>query len=380
MNQPPLKKREKNMNKTINFTPYIYRFVKEQSLKANKCNHSLIIKLKEKISEYCLQSIFNEIIRKHKTLSLNVTEYDSQLYYNKDNNINISFTEWDEYEHSFNLYQDLVIKVFKSKNDYLKITFNLLMTDNYSFHILLNDLDYLLLQTMNKQKLFVKRESYDYDTFVNLNEYNKKAVFFERKNVEKQKDYRIYTVHISKCFTKLIQIGLKYGLEQNELILAIFAYTYILYYQNSFIIELESNGREGLTNHKNLFGRYTLLKYIYVPISYNNLTIGQLIDTFKSPIQIDRDFLNRQEVIRINFFKDQAYSYEFFELDWYSRNIVRSKLDSITDYNKELDIRIYDNDIFISVTETLNIAKQKNTSKFFNAFRDNLIKYITYLE
>lgn len=305
---------------SIGPTPIVSWFFSQNFANPNHYNQSVLLELKHDVETKKLEIILNELIRHHDSLRINYNSQTGELFYNYEHldkyyNIqehdlaNLLLAEQvdrmtliaDDLKSSFNMENGILIKacIFNLGQNAkrLLITAHHLVVDGVSWRIILEDINAMVKQINNGQRITPAPKTHSYQEWAKVLENYCKKETDEEGNYWKQilsKDFSFptdhdlgedtvdssatITVQMSEDLTErlMVKANMAYNTEPKDLLITSLLRT-IKWFTGSedIIIELEGHGRENITESIDIsrtVGWFTSLYPFYIRLGREDLS------------------------------------------------------------------------------------------------------------
>lgn len=403
---------------SIGPTPIVTWFFSQGFANPNHYNQSVLLELKQDIETKKLEIILNELIKHHDSLRINYNSITGELFYNyeyldKYYNIqehdltNLSYSMQvdrveflaDELKSSFNIENEVLIKacVFKlgQHEKKLLITAHHLAVDGVSWRIILEDINTMVKQINNGQRIMLPSKTHSYQEWTKVienycdYEINKEKNYWGQilgKDFSFPTDYNLGEDAVDSSCTIAVQMGedltkclltkanSSYNTEPKDLLITSLLRTIKVFTgSEDIIIELEGHGRddifEGIDISRTV-GWFTSLYPFYIKLKKENLS-DQIKEVKEEIRKIPNKGIgfgilnymskalkgNDQKYIRFNFLGDFTSGHDNSTV-----NLLKDQLGS--DYDKRNRLTcIIDINCFI-VGGKLNVLLTYSKNKF----------------
>lgn len=298
-------------------TPIICWFLNQEFTNIHHYNQSIIIKLKSDIDVRDMEKILEKIIRHHDSLRLNYNQQTDELYYNHEHlDYHAKIQEYllsdltdsvqlekmtsiaERLKGCMDIGHDILLKacIFNLGQQRIMIlTAHHLVVDGVSWRIILDDMDTLMEQLQNKQKLTLPAKTVSYQVWseqllkhseevMNEADYwnNILCQQFEFPLIDYEGDDKEHSTNtiLSKLSIDMTKLLLEaqevYNTNTEELLITALARTVNqLTGSKDIVIELESHGREELSYGLDVtrtVGWFTALYPLHVSLPHNDLS------------------------------------------------------------------------------------------------------------
>lgn len=425
---------------SIRPTPIVSWFFSQNFTNPNHYNQSILLDLKQDIETIKLEIILNELIKHHDSLRINYNSLTGELFYNNeylDKYYNIQEHDLaslsysmqidrmiflaDELKSSFNIENDVLIKacVFKLGQHVKKmlITAHHLVADGVSWRIMLEDIDTMVKQINNGQKIMLPSKTHSYQEWTKMienycdYEMDKEKSYWNKilgKDFSFPTDYDLGEDNVGSSCTIAVQMdkdlteslltkaNSAYNTEPKDLLITSLLRTIKEFTGNEdIIIELEGHGRDDVSESIDVsrtVGWFTSLYPFYIKLAGDDLA-GQIKEIKEEIRKIPNKGIgfgilkylskafdeNIKRYVRFNFLGDFSFGH-----DKGSVNLLKDQLGS--DYDKrnrltciiEINCFIVGGKLNVLLTYSKNKFSQNTMEKYVNSYINDLKTIIVH--
>jgi len=419
----------------VGLTPIVSWFFAQNFVNPNRYNQSVLLELKQEVETQKLDMILNELVKHHDSLRLNYNSQTGMLFYNNeylDRHYNIEVYDLTEHSYSmqidrmtfitdvlnsnFNIENDILIKAcifdLGRNGKRLLIIAHHLVIDGVSWRIVLEDMNTMLKQINNGQKIMLSSKTHSYQEWAEtLKNYNAKEAY-EEKNYWKQvlsKEFSFHTdydlgedtvnsrntitIQLNEDLTEclLTKANTSYNTEPKDLLVYSLIKTIKEFTGNEYVmIEIEGHGREDIFDSIDIsrtVGWFTSIYPFYIKLTTDNISdqikevkeelrrvpnkgigFGILKYIFKAFNDNDKD----KKYVRLNYLGAFTARYDNYNMKLFNEFIDSGKENNLTCI---IDINC------LILSGNLNVALTYSRNKFFeNTMRKFLYHYVDNLK
>jgi len=419
---------------SIRPTPIVSWFFSQNFVNPNHYTQSILLEVKQDIATEKLEIILNELINHHDSFRINYNSITGKLFYNNEHLdkyysiqehdlTNLSYSVQvdrmaflaDELKSSFKIENEVLIKacIFKlgQNEKKLLITAHHLVVDGVSWRIILEDINTMIKQIKNGQRIILPSKTHSYQEWAKVIENYRDYEVDKEKSYWKQilgKDFNFPTdydlkenivdssctiaVQMDEDLTEylLTKANSSYNTEPKDLLITSLLRTIKEFTGSEEItIELESHGRddifEGIDISRTV-GWFTSLYPFYIRLKKENLS-NQIKEVKEEIRRIPNNGIgfgifnymskalkrNDQKYIRFNFLGDFTFGHDNSYV-----NLLRDQLGS--DYDKRnrltciIDINcfIVGGKLNVHLTYSKNKFSQNTMERYINSYINDL--------